>query len=245
MSPQTNAPYRVAAFYKFVALPECAQLRAPLLALCNRLDVKGTILLAEEGINATIAGSQAGVGKVLDYLRSDPRLTDLKPKESNFVKPPFGRMKVRLKREIVTFGLSLVNPAKMVGDYVAAENWNALFDDPEVVMIDVRNDYEVALGTFQGALNPRTRNFRELPQWLRSAPALRAKPKVAMFCTGGIRCEKSTAFLRTQGFKEVYHLKGGILDYLASVPEQDSRFEGACFVFDERVKLGPGLRQTT
>lgn len=230
-----------AAFYKFVELADFATLKAPLLAFCEQHAVKGTILLAAEGVNGTIAGEAGQVRAVLDYLRCDPRLADLEHKESGAAKQPFYRMKVRLKREIVTLGVPGVDPTKRVGTYVKAQEWNRLLDDPTVVVIDVRNDYEVELGTFAGALNPKTKSFRELPRWIREQSALRDKPKVAMFCTGGIRCEKSTAFLRAEGFDEVYHLQGGILKYLETVPVQDSRWQGECFVFDERVAVGQGL----
>jgi len=230
-----------AAFYKFVELPDFAALRAPLAALCEERAVKGTILLAAEGINGTIAGEPADVHAVLAWLRQDPRLANLEHKESGAIRQPFYRMKVRLKREIVTMGVPGVNPAQMAGTYVKPQDWNRLLDDPEVVVVDVRNDYEVALGTFPGALNPKTRSFRELPQWVQQQSALRGKAKVAMFCTGGIRCEKSTAYLRSQGFEEVYHLQGGILKYLETMPAQESRWQGECFVFDERVAVGPGL----
>lgn len=232
-----------AAFYKFVELPDFRALREPLLRACERVGAKGTILLAAEGINGTIAGHPDGVHEVLRYLRSDPRLADLEHKESGAAEMPFLRMKVRLKREIVTLGVHGVNPARMAGKYVKPEEWNQLLDDPDVVLVDVRNDYEVELGTFKGALNPRTKSFSELPQWVAEETALRSKPKVAMFCTGGIRCEKSTAYLRMAGFDEVYHLQGGILKYLEVVAEQDSRWEGECFVFDERVAIGHGLKQ--
>lgn len=231
-----------AAFYQFVELPDYRELRAPLLARCEALQVKGTILLAAEGINGTIAGAVDDVRAVLAYLRSDPRLADLEHKESPASGPPFYRMKVRLKREIVTLGVAHVNAARMAGTYVKPEDWNALIDDPDVVVIDARNDYEVALGTFEGALNPQTRSFRELPAWLRAQSQLQQKPKVAMFCTGGIRCEKSTAFLRSEGFEHVYHLQGGILKYLETMPEERSRWQGECFVFDERVTIGHGLK---
>jgi len=230
-----------AAFYKFVELPDFAALRASLAALCEERAVKGTILLAAEGINGTIAGEPADVHAVLAWLRQDPRLANLEHKESGAVRQPFYRMKVRLKREIVTMGVPEVNPAQMAGTYVKPQDWNRLLDDPDVVVVDVRNDYEVALGTFPGALNPKTRSFRELPQWVQQETALRGKAKVAMFCTGGIRCEKSTAYLRSQGFDEVYHLQGGILKYLETMPPQDNRWQGECFVFDERVAVGPGL----
>jgi len=232
-----------AAFYKFVELPDYAALREPLLALCQRLGVKGTILLAAEGINGTIAGTRESVHEVLASLRGDPRLADLEHKESGAAQMPFLRMKVRLKREIVTLGVPGVNPARMAGTYVPPTQWNALLEDPDVVLVDVRNDYEIELGTFKGALNPRTKSFSELPQWVAQEQALRSKPKVAMFCTGGIRCEKSTAYLRMAGFEEVYHLQGGILKYLETIPEEQSRWQGECFVFDERVAIGHGLKQ--
>jgi UPF0176 protein len=230
-----------AAFYKFVSLPDFASLKAPLLAFCEERAVKGTILLAAEGINGTIAGAPEQVRAVLDYLRRDPRLADLEHKESGAHKQPFYRMKVRLKREIVTLGVPGADPTKLAGTYVKPHDWNRLLDEPGVVVIDVRNDYEVALGTFEGAINPHTRSFSELPQWVREQESLKHKPKVAMFCTGGIRCEKSTALLRSQGFDEVYHLQGGILKYLESVPASESRWQGECFVFDERVAVGHGL----
>ena len=236
-------PYLVAALYKFVSLPDYAEKQAALQALCEAQDVKGTLLLADEGINGTIAGPEAGVRTVLDYIRSDPRLADLVHKESWATKPPFYRAKVRLKKEIVTLGVPGVSPTKMAGKYVKPEDWNALISDPDVVVVDTRNDYEVAIGSFKGALNPQTRSFREFPAWVRAHGELRAKPKVAMFCTGGIRCEKSTALLRAEGFEEVYHLEGGILKYLETVPEAESLWQGECFVFDERVAVGHGLTQ--
>ncbi len=235
-------PILTAAFYKFADLPDFTALRAPLLALCERLEVRGTILLAAEGVNGTIAGQRDAVLAVLQHLRSDPRLADLEHKESGAYEMPFLRMKVRLKREIVTLGVPGVDPARMAGTYVTPQEWNRLLDDPDVVFVDVRNDYEVELGTFKGALNPRTKSFSELPQWVAQEPALRNKPKVAMFCTGGIRCEKSTAYMRMAGFDEVYHLQGGILKYLETIPENENRWEGECFVFDERVAIGQGLK---
>jgi UPF0176 protein len=238
----TPDKYLTAAFYKFVELHDFAALKAPLLAFCEEHAIKGTILLAAEGINGTIAGQPDQVRAALAYLRADPRLADLEHKESGATKAPFYRMKVRLKREIVTLGMPHVHPATMAGTYVKPQEWNRLLEDPNVVVVDVRNDYEVALGTFTGALNPGTKSFRELPDWVRSNAALRAKPKVAMFCTGGIRCEKSTAFLRSEGFEEVYHLQGGILKYLGTVPAGESRWQGDCFVFDERVAVGQGLQ---
>jgi len=237
--------FLTAALYKFVDLPDFAALQAPLRTVCEQHQVKGTLLLAAEGINGTIAGPAEGVHAVLGYLRSDPRFADLAHKEAYSPKMPFYRLKVRLKREIVTMGVPGVNPAKMAGQYVKPEDWNRLLDDPDVVVVDVRNEYEVAAGTFKGALNPHTNSFGELPAWVRKETALRAKPKVAMFCTGGIRCEKSTAFLRAEGFEEVYHLEGGILKYLETVPEAQSRWEGECFVFDERVAVVHGLKPGT
>jgi UPF0176 protein len=232
----------VAALYKFVALPDFAALRRPLWERCQRLGIKGTLLLAPEGINGTVAGSRQGITALLEFLRSDARMKDLEHKESTARGLPFERMKVRLKREIVTLGVANVDPSRLAGRYVRPADWNRLLADPDVVVVDVRNDYEVALGTFKGALNPRTKTFRELPAWLNNEPRLQAKPKVAMFCTGGIRCEKSTALLRSQGFAEVYHLQGGILKYLETVPEEQSLWEGECFVFDERVSVRHGLQ---
>jgi UPF0176 protein len=236
------ADFLTAALYKFVDLPDFAKLKVPLLACCEENEVKGTILLAEEGINGTIAGLPQKVQAVLAYLRRDPRLADLTHKEAYAEKQPFYRMKVRLKREIVTMGVPGINPAQMAGEYVKPEAWNDVLNDPNVIVVDVRNDYEVSIGTFKGALNPQTKSFSELPEWLRQEAALRDKPKVAMFCTGGIRCEKSTAFLRREGFEAVYHLEGGILKYLETVPQAESLWEGECFVFDERVSVGHGLK---
>jgi len=237
--------FLTAAFYKFVELPDFAELKAPLLACCEANDVKGTILLATEGINSTIAGPAAGVHAVLAYLRCDPRLADLQHKEAWSSRAPFYRTKVRLKREIVTLGVPGINPTRMAGVYVKPEDWNTLISDPDVVVIDTRNDYEVGIGTFAGALDPAIKSFAKLPEWIAQAPALHPatgkKPKVAMFCTGGIRCEKSTALLRAQGFDDVYHLEGGILKYLETVPEAQSLWQGQCFVFDERVSVGHGL----
>jgi UPF0176 protein len=241
--------FLTAALYKFVELPDFAALQAPLLACCEANGVKGTLLLAPEGINGTIAGPVAGVHAVLDWLRSDERFALLEHKESWAAKMPFYRMKVRLKREIVTMGVPDVHPALMAGRYVKPADWNALLSDPDLVLVDTRNDYEVAIGTFEGAVNPATRSFSELPRWVERemqpggslAPVDGKTPRVAMFCTGGIRCEKSTALLRSKGFDEVYHLEGGILKYLETVAPEESRWQGQCFVFDERVSLGHGL----
>ena len=243
--PAAPDQYLTAAFYKFVDLPDFEERKAPLLAFCEAHQVKGLILLAREGINSTIAGAAQDVHAVLAYLRSDPLLYDLQHKESFSLKAPFYRMKVRLKKEIVTLGVPGISPIHMAGTYVKPEDWNALIADPEVVVVDTRNDYEVEIGTFKHAINPNIQSFSELPDWVAQAQALQArtgrKPKVAMFCTGGIRCEKSTALMRSQGFDEVFHLEGGILKYLETVPPEKSLWQGECFVFDERVSVGHGL----
>ena len=233
--------FLVAALYKFVSLPDCNDMREPLQDCCDQYGVKGTLLLANEGINGTIAGTHEGIKAVLAYLRSDPRLATLEHKESLAPRMPFNRMKVRVKKEIVTMGVPDIDPNKIVGTYVKPEDWNALISDPDVVLIDTRNDYEVAIGTFKGAVDPNIKSFRELPSWVKAQKTLDKKPKVAMFCTGGIRCEKSTAYMKAQGFDEVYHLQGGILKYLELVPEENSLWQGECFVFDERVAVKHGL----
>lgn len=233
--------YLVAALYKFVRLEDYEALQKPIREKAVSLGVKGSLLLAREGINGTVAGTAEGIQALLDYLRQDPRLADLDHKESHATEMPFQRMKVRLKKEIVTMGVEDVDPNKIVGTYVNPQDWNALISDPDVVVVDTRNDYEVAIGTFKGALDPETKSFREFPDWVKSTEHLAEKPRVAMFCTGGIRCEKSTAYLKEQGFDEVYHLKGGILKYLEEVPQEESLWHGECFVFDERVSVGHGL----
>ena len=238
--------YLTAAFYLFVELPDCAALQAPLLARCEALQIKGLILLAHEGINGTVTGAPDNIAALLEFLRADPRLQALEHKASWSDKPPFRRMRVRVKREIVTLGVPGINPAKQAGTYVKPQHWNALISRPDVVVVDTRNTYEVELGTFQGAKNPQITSFAELPGWVNDAPSMQPdngkRPVVAMFCTGGIRCEKSTALLRQQGFTEVYHLQGGILKYLEVVPPEDSLWQGECFVFDERVSVGHGLQ---
>jgi len=232
----------VATFYKFVNLPDFAEKRVPLMSYCLSQGVKGTILLAEEGINGTItATSQSVIDSILAFLSADPRLTDLEYKLSHVEAAPFERMKVKLKREIVTIGLPEVNPSQQVGIYVNPQDWNALISDPEVVVIDTRNDYEVKIGTFQRAQNPQTQSFRQFPEYVRQNLNPDTHKKVAMFCTGGIRCEKASAFMLSQGFEEVYHLKGGILKYLEEVPSEESLWQGECFVFDERVAVQQGL----
>lgn len=239
------AQIQIAALYKFASLPDFASLRAPLLACCEQNGVKGTLLLAEEGINGTIAGLEQGVAAVLAFLRADPRLRSLEHKISWAPDMPFYRLKVKLKREIVTMGVANLSARAMAGTYVDPGQWNTLVDNPDVVVVDVRNAYEVSIGSFEGAVNPHTTSFAEFPQWVREQSAkggvLEDRPKVAMFCTGGIRCEKSTAYLRSQGFDEVYHLRGGILKYLETVPADESRWRGECFVFDERVSVTHGL----
>jgi UPF0176 protein len=230
----------VAAFYKFVSLPDFEEMQNPLLSHCQQQNIKGTILLAQEGINGTIAGSREGIDAVLSYLHSDSRLTDLEHKESFAEKMPFERMKVKLKKEIVTIGLP-VHPNQQVGTYVTPQEWNALISDPEVTVIDTRNHYEVSIGSFQGAENPETETFREFPDYVQKHLDPHQHKKVALFCTGGIRCEKASSYMLSQGFQEVYHLKGGILKYLEEVPQEDSLWEGECFVFDERVAVAQGL----
>ena len=234
-------PIVVAALYKFVHLPDFAERREPILDYCVTQGIKGTILLAEEGINGTIAGSRAAIDAVLTFLRSDPRLTDLEHKESIADTHPFERMKVKLKQEIVPLGVPEIDPNQKVGTYVTPEEWNEIISDPDVVVIDTRNDYEVQIGTFKGAINPQTKAFREFPDYVRQHLDPSKHKKVAMFCTGGIRCEKASSFMLEEGFEEVYHLKGGILKYLEEVPTQKSLWEGECFVFDQRVAVRHGL----
>lgn len=235
----------VVTFYKFVPLPDCAEKQAPLLAYCQAQNIKGTILLAKEGINGTLAGSRSSIDSVLDYLRAEPRFADLEHKESSAIAPPFERMKVRLKTEIVTLGLPEVDPNEQVGIYVSPQDWNALISDPEVTVIDTRNDYEVDIGTFQRAQNPQTESFRDFPTYVQQHLDPNQHKKVALFCTGGIRCEKATSFMLSQGFSQVYHLKGGILKYLEEVPAEESLWQGECFVFDERVAVQHGLASGT
>ena len=231
----------VATVYKFVKLQDCALLRVPLLAQCDALGITGTLLLATEGINGTIAGSRIGIDNILAYLRSDPRLADLQHKESTADSPPFYRMKVKLKNEIVTMGVPGIDPTERVGQYIKPQDWNALISDPDILLIDTRNDYEVEVGTFIGAVDPRITTFREFPAYVKNNIDPEKKPRIAMFCTGGIRCEKASAYMLQQGFPEVYHLEGGILKYLEHVPEDESLWQGECFVFDQRVAVGQGL----
>ncbi|MEL7333602.1 MAG: rhodanese-related sulfurtransferase [Cyanobacteria bacterium J06560_2] len=234
-------PLTVATFYKFVALPDYTELQAPLKQACKQQSVKGTILLAEEGINGTIAGDRQNIDAVFTYLQADPRLIDIDIKKSSATEPPFAKLKVRLKKEIVTIGLPEVSPTKQVGTYVPPTEWNQIIADPEVTVIDTRNDYEVRMGTFQGAENPETEVFNAFPDYVKENLDPKKNKKVAMFCTGGIRCEKASSYMLSQGFEEVYHLKGGILKYLEEVPQENSLWEGECFVFDERVAIKHGL----
>ncbi|MEM9330858.1 MAG: rhodanese-related sulfurtransferase [Pseudomonadota bacterium] len=235
--------FLVAAFYHFVELDDYVALQPDILACAQANEVMGTILLAREGINGTVSGPQAGVLALLQKLRSDVRLKGLEHKESWATENPFYRMKVRLKNEIVTMGVEGVSPINAVGQYVDPEDWNALIEDPDVVVIDTRNDYEVSIGTFKGAVDPETTSFREFPEWLKQQENLAKDKKIAMFCTGGIRCEKSTALLKSEGFENVFHLKGGILKYLETIPESESLWNGQCFVFDQRVSVGHGLEE--
>ncbi|MEE2653771.1 MAG: rhodanese-related sulfurtransferase [Pseudomonadota bacterium] len=231
----------VAALYKFVSLPDFHKLREPLLDHCLAQNIRGTLLLAEEGINGTVAGSREAIDSLLAYLKADPRLADLSHKESFDSSQPFYRMKVKLKKEIVTMGIDGIDPNEVVGTYVKPKDWNALISDPDVVVIDTRNDYEVEIGTFKGAVDPKTESFRQFPEYVRQNYNPEKHKKVAMFCTGGIRCEKASAFMKREGFEEVYHLEGGILKYLEEVDQPDSLWQGECFVFDNRVSVKQGL----
>jgi UPF0176 protein len=231
----------VAALYKFVSLPDFHELREPLLDHCLAQNIRGTLLLAEEGINGTVAGSREAIDSLLAYLKADPRLADLSHKESFDSSQPFYRMKVKLKKEIVTMGIDGIDPNEVVGTYVKPKDWNALISDPDVVVIDTRNDYEVEIGTFKGAVDPKTESFRQFPEYVRQNYNPAKHKKVAMFCTGGIRCEKASAFMKREGFEEVYHLEGGILKYLEEVDQPDSLWQGECFVFDNRVSVKQGL----
>lgn len=238
-------PLIVATFYKFVKLQDFAEKQAPLLACCRQAGIKGTILLAAEGINGAIAGSREAVDAVLTFLRADPRLADLEHREATAETFPFDRIKVRLKREIVTLGMPAIDPSQQVGTYVSPQDWNALISDPNVITIDTRNDYEISIGTFKGAQNPKTGSFRQFPEYVRHHLDPTKHKKIAMFCTGGIRCEKASALLLAQGFQEVYHLKGGILKYLEEIPPAESLWQGECFVFDQRVAVSHGLEAGT
>ncbi|MGC3939829.1 rhodanese-related sulfurtransferase [Roseobacter sp. EG26] len=235
--------YTIAALYHFTRFEDPGALQPALKELCRAQNVQGTLLLACEGINGTIAGPRAGIDTVIRYLRALPGCADLEWKEATSQDAPFGKMKVRVKREIVTMGKPDVDPRARVGHYVEAKDWNDLISAPDVAVIDTRNDYEVAIGTFDGAVDPKTESFGEFPAWWEANKERFHNKKIAMFCTGGIRCEKSTNYLLGQGVEDVYHLKGGILKYLEEVPEDETKWNGACFVFDNRVSVEHGLRE--
>lgn len=239
--------YKVAALYQFTSLPDFRELREPLRMLCEALHIKGTLLLAQEGLNGTLAGEAVAIDALIRELVEgvlfNGRLDNLELKYSSAAEMPFRRLKVRLKKEIVTLGDPQTDPTKRVGTYVAAQDWNALLETPDVVLIDTRNAFEVELGTFDGAIDPKIASFSSFKDFVGTELDPKRHKKVAMFCTGGIRCEKASSYLLAQGFEEVFHLKGGILKYLEEIPEADSRWKGECFVFDERVALGHGLRE--
>ncbi len=235
--------WTIAALYHFTPFPDPAALRGPLQDACDKNGIRGSLLLAKEGINGTIAGSREGIDAILTYIRALPGCSDLEHKESLATEEPFLRMKVRLKKEIVTMGEPDIDPRVNVGQYVTPEDWNDLISEDDVVVIDTRNDYEYAIGTFEGAIDPHTASFREFPQWWEENKDRFHNKRVAMFCTGGIRCEKSTNYLLQQGVSDVFHLKGGILKYLEEVPEDQSKWQGECFVFDSRVSVGHGLKE--
>jgi UPF0176 protein len=240
--------YKVAALYQFVPLPDFRELKDPLHQLCTDLEIRGTLLLAQEGINGTVAGMADSVDALIVELREGPlfqgRLDNLELKFSSASEMPFKRMKVRLKKEIVTLGDPQTDPLRRVGAYVSPAEWNRLLEEPGIVLLDTRNDFEVEMGTFEGAVDPRIKRFGEFKDFVRNELDPAKHRKVAMFCTGGIRCEKASSYMLAQGFEEVFHLKGGILKYLEDVPEAESRWKGDCFVFDERVALGHGLVET-
>jgi len=233
----------VAALYHFTTLEDYQAMRDPLQAFCDKRQIKGSLLLADEGINGTVAGSRQAIDDLLSYLNDDGRFQGLEYKESFASEPPFYRMKVKLKKEIVTLGIEGVNPNVCVGTYINPQDWNAIISDPEVLVLDTRNDYEYEIGTFKGAIDPKTDTFREFPDYVAKNCSPQEHKKVAMFCTGGIRCEKASSFMLQQGYEEVFHLKGGILKYLEEVPEEESLWEGECFVFDDRTAVKHGLRE--
>ena len=236
--------YVVCALYKFVSLDNYKEIREPLTKVLESNGIKGTLLLAKEGINGTVSGSQEGIDTLLNWLNADERLNPISFKTSLHETQPFYRTKVKLKKEIVTMGVEGIDPLKTVGTYVKPSEWNELISDPEVLLIDTRNDYEIEIGTFENAINPNTDTFREFPQYVKDNLNPEKHKKVAMFCTGGIRCEKSTAYLKEQGFENVYHLEGGILQYLEDVPKEDTMWKGDCFVFDNRVAVNHDLEKS-
>jgi UPF0176 protein len=243
MNTQQQQSFQVAALYRFSRLDNFEALRAPLAAFCHERGIKGTLLLAAEGINGTVAGGAAAIAALIAYLESIPELSGLEVKFSRAAAMPFHRLKVRLKREIVTMGVEGIDPTRSVGTYVEPTEWNALISDPETVVVDTRNTYEVSLGTFRGAVDPKTASFRNFPAWLEANRSALEGRKLAMFCTGGIRCEKATAYAKAAGFVDVFHLKGGILKYLEDVSVEQSLWHGECFVFDERVSVTHGLAE--
>jgi UPF0176 protein len=238
-----SEPFLVAALYRFAAVADPAALKHELAALCCGQGIKGTLILSGEGINGTVAGRPPAIEALLAHLKALPGFDGLDVKFSHAAEMPFHRMKVRLKAEIVTMGVPGIDPGISAGTYVEAKDWNTLIADPETVVVDTRNDYEVALGTFAGAVDPHTASFRAFPAWVKAHREELEGRRIAMFCTGGIRCEKATAYMRSLGFAEVYHLKGGILRYLEAVPAEESLWRGECFVFDERVAVGHGLQE--
>lgn len=244
MSEHNSQAYIVVAtMYKFIQLPDFKEIREQLLQYCIDREIKGTILLAEEGLNGTIAGSQQAIENLFNHLRSDHRFADLQAKFSTVEEMPFLRMKVKLKKEIVTMGVPETDPACLSGQRVNAEDWNALISDPDVLLIDTRNDYECSIGSFQGSVSPKTKTFREFPDYAKQHLNPEKHKKIAMFCTGGIRCEKATNYLLKQGFESVFHLNGGVLKYLEDIPEQESLWQGECFVFDGRVSVDHNLQE--
>ena len=235
--------YTVAALYHFTRFDDPSAIKPALLARCLDLEITGSLLLAKEGINGTIAGAPDAITQILDYIGTLPGCAGFDHKLSHASVPPFPRMKVKLKKEIVTMGQPDIDPKAKVGQYVEPAQWNDLIQSEDVVVIDTRNDYEVAIGTFEGAIDPKTTSFREFPQWWEENKDRFHNKRVAMFCTGGIRCEKSTNYLMGQGVDDVYHLKGGILKYLEEIPQEHSTWNGECFVFDARVSVGHGLTE--
>lgn len=236
--------FTVAALYKFVHIDDCPHLQESLKEKCKFFGIIGTLLIATEGINGTVAGDPKALNNFLDFLKSDIRFADIEIKFSTADERPFYRLKIRIKNEIVTMGVEGVSPMRTVGEYVDPQDWNRLIHDPDVVLIDTRNDYESVVGSFEGAIHPNTRNFREFPEWLEKQEVQKSK-KIAMFCTGGIRCEKATSYMKDQGYEHVYHLKGGILRYLEEIPEKESLWDGACFVFDQRVGVEHALKESS
>ncbi len=234
-------PFRVAALYRFCRLDRYETMREPLLAFCRDRQIKGTLLLAREGINGTVAGGEDAIAELVAHLEAIPEIHGLEIKYSTAADMPFHRLKVRLKQEIVTMGVTDIDPLQGAGAYVEARDWNALISDPDTLVIDTRNAYEISLGTFQGAIDPQTDSFRQFPDWIAERREAFAGKKIAMFCTGGIRCEKATAYARSLGLTDVFHIKGGILKYLEEIPAEESLWQGECFVFDERVSVAHGL----